>query len=237
MNQKAISIGKHFQVSEKRSQMLDWLPVFARTNYHTTDHLKQHRAALLQLESRSQASVSQGGNQGVGMTILPSKSVGEEAFLTPSSLWWGQCSLACSYIMSIFKAEIFESLSALSSHELLSIRQIFFYLFLVRIHVMAFSVHWVIQDTLPIWRFWTGETHPVLFCFLFLYKDRFMDFKTKVWIVKVIVFPVVMYGCEIWTIKKAESRRIEAFTYGAEEDSWESLGQQRKSTLNIYRKD
>ena len=46
-----------------------------------------------------------------------------------------------------------------------------------------------------------------------------MDFKTKVWIVKVIVFPVVMYGCEIWTIKKAESRRIEAFTYGAEEDS------------------
>ena len=149
----------------------------------------------------------------------------------------GQCSLACSCIMSIFEAEIFESLSALSSHELLSIRQIFFYLFLVRIHVMAFSVHWVIQDTLPIWRFWTGKTHPVLFCFLFLYKDRFMDFKTKVWIVKVTVFPVVMYGCEIWTAKKAESWRIEAFTYGAGEDSWESLGQQRKSTLNIYRKD
>ena len=38
-----------------------------------------------------------------------------------------------------------------------------------------------------------------------------MDFKTKVWIVKVMVFPVVMYGCEIWTIKKAESWRIEAF--------------------------
>ena len=46
-----------------------------------------------------------------------------------------------------------------------------------------------------------------------------MDFKTKVWIVKVTVFPVVMYGCEIWTAKKAESRRIEAFTCGAGEDS------------------
>ena len=38
-----------------------------------------------------------------------------------------------------------------------------------------------------------------------------MDFKTKVWIVKVMVFPVVMYGCESWTIKKAEHRRIDAF--------------------------
>ena len=34
---------------------------------------------------------------------------------------------------------------------------------------------------------------------------------TKVHIVKAMVFPVVMYGCESWTIKKAESQRIEAF--------------------------
>ena len=34
---------------------------------------------------------------------------------------------------------------------------------------------------------------------------------TKVCLVKVMVFPVVMYGCESWTIKKAEHRRIDAF--------------------------
>ena len=34
---------------------------------------------------------------------------------------------------------------------------------------------------------------------------------TKVWMVKAMVFPVVMYGYESWTIKKAESRRIDAF--------------------------
>ena len=34
---------------------------------------------------------------------------------------------------------------------------------------------------------------------------------TKVHIIKAMVFPVVMYGCESWTIKKAESRRIDAF--------------------------
>ena len=34
-----------------------------------------------------------------------------------------------------------------------------------------------------------------------------------------MAFPVVMYGCESWTIKKAESRRIDAFELGVEEDS------------------
>ena len=34
---------------------------------------------------------------------------------------------------------------------------------------------------------------------------------TKVHLVKVMVFPVVMYGCESWTVKKAESQRIDAF--------------------------
>ena len=37
------------------------------------------------------------------------------------------------------------------------------------------------------------------------------DFKTKVRLVKAMVFPVVMYGCEGWTVKKAEHRRIDAF--------------------------
>ena len=42
-------------------------------------------------------------------------------------------------------------------------------------------------------------------------KSRGIIVTTKVHLVKVMVFPVVMYGCESWTIKKAESRRIDAF--------------------------
>ena len=42
-------------------------------------------------------------------------------------------------------------------------------------------------------------------------KSRDITLPTKVHIVKTMVFPVVMYGCESWTIKKAESRRIDAF--------------------------
>ena len=42
-------------------------------------------------------------------------------------------------------------------------------------------------------------------------KSRDITLPTKVHLVKAIVFPVVMYGCEIWTIKKAEHRRIDAF--------------------------
>ena len=42
-------------------------------------------------------------------------------------------------------------------------------------------------------------------------KSRDMTLPTKVCLVKAMVFPVVMYGCESWTIKKAECRRIDAF--------------------------
>ena len=42
-------------------------------------------------------------------------------------------------------------------------------------------------------------------------KGRDITFPTKVHLVKAMVFPVVMYGCESWTIKKAECRRIDAF--------------------------
>ena len=42
---------------------------------------------------------------------------------------------------------------------------------------------------------------------------------TKVHLVKAIVFPVVMYGCESWIIKKAEGRRIDAFECDVGEDS------------------
>ena len=42
-------------------------------------------------------------------------------------------------------------------------------------------------------------------------KNRDITLRTKVCIVKAMVFPVVMYGCEGWTIKKAECRRIDTF--------------------------
>ena len=42
-------------------------------------------------------------------------------------------------------------------------------------------------------------------------KSRDITLPTKVCLVKVMVFPAVMYGCESWTIKKAECRRIDAF--------------------------
>ena len=42
-------------------------------------------------------------------------------------------------------------------------------------------------------------------------KSRDTTWPTKVHLVKTLVFPVVMYGCEIWTIKKAECRKIDAF--------------------------
>ena len=42
-------------------------------------------------------------------------------------------------------------------------------------------------------------------------KSRDITLSTKVHLVKAMVFPVVMYGCENWTIKKAECRRIDAF--------------------------
>ena len=44
-----------------------------------------------------------------------------------------------------------------------------------------------------------------------IFKSRDTTFPTKVRLVKAVVFPVVMYGCESWTIKKAECRRIDAF--------------------------
>ena len=42
-------------------------------------------------------------------------------------------------------------------------------------------------------------------------KSRDITLSTKVHIVKVMVFPAVMYGCESWIIKKAECQRIDAF--------------------------
>ena len=42
-------------------------------------------------------------------------------------------------------------------------------------------------------------------------KSRAITLSTKVWLVKALIFPVVVYGCECWTIKKAEHQRIDSF--------------------------
>ena len=44
-----------------------------------------------------------------------------------------------------------------------------------------------------------------------IFKSRDITLPTKVHLVKAMVFPVVMYGCESWTVKKAERRRVDAF--------------------------
>ena len=64
-------------------------------------------------------------------------------------------------------------------------------------------------------------SHEIKRCLLFrrkvmnnldsIFKSRDITLPTKVHLVKAMVFPVVMYGCESWTVKKAEGRRIDAF--------------------------
>ena len=44
-----------------------------------------------------------------------------------------------------------------------------------------------------------------------IFKSRDITLPTKVHLVKPMIFPVVMYGCESWTVKKAEARKIDAF--------------------------
>ena len=61
-------------------------------------------------------------------------------------------------------------------------------------------------------------------------KSRDITLPKKVHLVKAMVFPVVMYGCESWTRKKAEGRKIYVFDCGVGEDSSESLGLQGDPT-------
>ena len=84
-------------------------------------------------------------------------------------------------------------------------------------------------------------SHEIKRCLLFgrkamtnldsILKSRNITWPTEVYLVKAMVFPVVMYGCESWTIKKAEHRRIDAFELcGVGEYSCESLGLQGNPT-------
>ena len=55
-----------------------------------------------------------------------------------------------------------------------------------------------------------------------IFKSRDITLPTKVRLVKAMVFPVVMYGCESWTVKKAECQRIDAFELWCWEKTLES---------------
>ena len=60
--------------------------------------------------------------------------------------------------------------------------------------------------------YWSGVPLPSLMTNLeSILKNRDITLPTKMCLVKAMVFPVVMYGCESWTVKEAEHRRIDAF--------------------------
>ena len=73
---------------------------------------------------------------------------------------------------------------------------------------------------------------PVVFFFFNVdhLKSRDITLPTKVHLIKAMVFPVVRYGCESWTRKKAEGQRIYVFELWFWADSWESLGLQGDQT-------
>ena len=66
-------------------------------------------------------------------------------------------------------------------------------------------------------------------------KSRDSTLLTKVCLVKAMVFPVVMYGCESWTIKKAEHQRMDAFELWCWRKLLESLGLQGDQNQSIVK--
>ena len=84
-------------------------------------------------------------------------------------------------------------------------------------HVQLFATPWTAAyQALPAMGFyrqeyWSGLPLPSRTNLDSILKSRDITLPTKVRLVKAMVFPVVMYGCESWTIKKAERRRIDAF--------------------------
>ena len=101
-------------------------------------------------------------------------------------------------------------------------------------HVLMWELYHKEGWALEGWCFWTV-----------VLKSRDITLPTKVRLVSATVFPVVMYGCESWTVKKAEAKELMLLHCGVVEDSWESHGQQgdptspskRKSVLGVHWKD
>ena len=61
-------------------------------------------------------------------------------------------------------------------------------------------------------------------------KSRDITLPTKVDLFKAMVFPVIMYGCESWAVKKLSAEELMLLNCGVGEDSWESLGLQGDPT-------
>ena len=93
---------------------------------------------------------------------------------------------------------------------------------------MSLSKLWEMVETVSDFLFWGSKIttdgdcgHEIKRCLLLgrkvmtnlnsILKSRDITLPTKVRLVKALVFPVVMYGCESWTVKKAERRRMDAF--------------------------
>ena len=70
---------------------------------------------------------------------------------------------------------------------------------------------------------------------LTILKSRDVTLPTKVRLVKAMVFPVVMYGCESWTVKKAECRRIDAFELWCWRRLWRVPWTERRSNQSILK--
>ena len=68
-----------------------------------------------------------------------------------------------------------------------------------------------------------------------IFKSRDITLPTKVRLVKAMVFPVVVYGCESWTVKKAEGRRIDAFELSCWRRLLRVLWTARKSNQSILK--
>ena len=68
-----------------------------------------------------------------------------------------------------------------------------------------------------------------------IFKSRDITLPTKVHLVKAVVFPVVMYGCESWTVKKAEYQRIDAFELWCWRRLWRVPWTARTSSQSILK--
>ena len=96
---------------------------------------------------------------------------------------------------------------------------------------------WNLKDTCPLGRKPITNVDSIL-------KSRNITLPTKAHLVKAMVFPVGMYECESWTVKKAEHQKLMLLNCGVGEDSWESLGLQgdptspsQRSVLCVHWKD
>ena len=69
-----------------------------------------------------------------------------------------------------------------------------------------------------------------------IFRSRDITLPTKVRLVKAMVFPVVMYGCEYWTVNRLSAEELMLLNCGVGKDSWESLGLQGDPTSSFWRR-